>query len=176
MACRLFDSRFSSTCSSSTRSPRTGGSAGGMRTSARAWRWRISPCSSASALATSALTAQSSVPTVRWRTKPRMRRTISALRWACAMVSSRLLTSSCWLPCSAKALAALAKLLSAISGWLSSWASVEAISPRLARRCACCSCSSFWRWRSSARFCSVMSTTELIQPLCAPSASISGAV
>ncbi len=61
------------------------------------------------------------------------------------------------------------------SGWFSSWASEEAISPMVVSRAAVCRRSCCRRSRSSARFSSVTSMIELIQPVWRPSASRSGA-
>jgi hypothetical protein len=60
-------------------------------------------------------------------------------------------------------------------GWFSSCAMVDAISPTVTSRAVVASRSSCWRASSRARFRSVMSRTDPIQPVCRPSASMRGA-
>ena len=62
----------------------------------------------------------------------------------------------------------------AVSGWLSSWASVEATSPSMVSRALWASVSTSRRSRSSSRRRSVMSMMEPIQPIWRPPASTSG--
>jgi hypothetical protein len=63
----------------------------------------------------------------------------------------------------------------AASGWFSSCASIEAISPIVASRALDCSFSCCWRFSSSMRLRSEMSRMEPIQPVCLPLLSTSGA-
>jgi hypothetical protein len=63
----------------------------------------------------------------------------------------------------------------AASGWLSSWLSSDAISPTVARRAVACSRSCCWRESSSTLRCALTSSAVLIQPVCSPWPSTSGA-
>ena len=63
----------------------------------------------------------------------------------------------------------------AASGWFSSWLSSDAISPTMASRALACRRSWLARETSSVRRCSLTSRMALIQPVCLPTALISGA-